>query len=189
MSIAERLATLAPKSLWPVKDVPGGGTPEMTIADLAQAAAHASPAGYAIVIAKYVDPTSNQLLHEAWRQAYLQVIDMARERKWSPGPRGERYLGRITVMAVLEVTHPMRCPECRGACRHACNGQICASCRGTGKMTLSRTARAFLLGIPETSYRREWGDRYEQVFRMLSGMESEALHVAARQFFDKTVED
>ena len=113
--------------------------------------------------AKFCDDTTvlPQLCTEVYRHA-LTLADQA----GVSGTAGAQMWRNHARLAVCEVVGSARCPQCRGI--GVCGKVLCCACAGSGELRMTERTIASALGIPKTSWRRNWQPVYR---RLLADLE------------------
>lgn len=89
----------------------------------------------------------------------------------------------LICMALSEVVHPHKCPECegKGVIYHK-HGVIedCGHCNGRGLRSKTKRALSKQADIPYTTWTRKWHRRYIYVLRMFLSWEDTAIRKIKR---------
>lgn len=102
------------------------------------------------------------------------TIGLAIARDWDLRRGGlELLVVKLPALAIDEVTgRGAACPICEGEGIIISDGGIsrrqCEDCSGRGKLILTQKSRAELIGIEPMSWSRTWGDRYDEIYKMLT---------------------
>lgn len=184
--IDEKLAMLNPATCR--FDFGRGGVPALTPQDLA-AAIGMTPSGLGrdlMIASGWPDATDENAIirrvcelaaqevqrqHEAVTRAAMRyaldnwhskrAVQPGLPRKW-PIPAIER-MPAIAKACMMEVVHRSLCPDCEGHGERMSGSLLvpCATCRTTGVVPVSDRARAVMIGMDESTYRRGgWPDVY-----------------------------
>lgn len=123
--------------------------------------------------------------HDLFIHVRRLVVERSRHERWHKSRyHTQQTIDGIAQHAILEHCFPSRCPRCkgRGLLYPTINGQAatreCPRCCGTGGITSTDESRAAGIGIPVSSYRKYWADKYRRVCKELIYHDAEA----ARQY-------
>lgn len=108
----------------------------------------------------------NSSRYDLENQLWGDMCCIATERKWIVVCGGEMLRG-MAKMAVAEIVDPRLCGVCKGRGSISPRGgavRNCAICNGSGRVRISERERARNAGIDRNSWRRVWGERYEDHF-------------------------
>jgi hypothetical protein len=165
--------------------VGGGGTPELTPAEIARVlrglergplfAAMTKDCGDV----KSIGPLEQELAHDGMRLALGLDHNNRRVRRPWPSSHSGAYVRRFAGLAVMEFLMPRSelCPKCknRGWVKFEGQGVQCKACEGFGGTKLSSRLRADIAGVPFSRWREEWSPRYEQVYLTVNAWHSRAM--------------
>jgi len=82
-------------------------------------------------------------------------------------------LCNMSALAVFESVRPNRCDRCYG--RGILVNRACNRCGGSGYNALSGRKIAGAIGVPETSWRATWADRYKKTFNYVQDIDSKVI--------------
>lgn len=168
MGIESILARLAGTCSWKTEQL-GYSYGSLSVSDIAYCLSGLSPEHTAFCRVKYLhDP-------EPMPDLVKWVLENTPENKHSLP---------MAMLAILESVSPRDCVSCsgRGEIHHKA-GKVseCDRCRGSGDLPFTTAERARLMGINFSTYRKNWADRYDNVYRRLSYVDSELIrHIRAR---------
>lgn len=120
------------------------------------------------------------------------VHRLSKDEHWSEDDRasgggsvGITLVCNIGAMAVFEVIKPNVCPTCHGSglVGDIISNSSCPRCSGSGRVRLSNRRIAEILGVPDTSFRRKWCGRYEQVFGYVNGIEYQVKSIIYKAMY------
>lgn len=168
------LAKLVAKSCDMEPSIPSTSKDGITQADVAASLASLREGQYLLMRMKWVD--------DKCRDQCNRLIDYAKKelrpyfQEWKTNGTEETML---ICMALSEIVHPHKCPECegKGIIYHK-RGVIedCSHCNGRGLRSKTKKSLADQAGIPYTTWVRKWHRRYLYVFRMFLGWEDSAIY-------------
>lgn len=145
-----------------------GGYGQLTRADVAGAMGwgHLPEGAYLLALAKYTDDWMgmDKLEHLVWQYAVDSAAQAGVTAKQLPV--GKELLRNHARLALSEVIGSNRCLQCAGT--GSFNRHECFACSGTGEFRLTERTIAGALGIPKTSWRRNWKPHYD---RLLADLE------------------
>lgn len=92
---------------------------------------------------------------------------MAKRHAWKAQ---QNQINAMADRALSESLSPCRCKKCGGVGYRL--SKVCNPCRGTGYKYASGATIAAEMQVPETTYRRVWRSRYQQLMDYLSALDS-----------------
>jgi len=169
----ETLALLTARSVR-LDAISTGGRPELTPADVCMALSGCGRYATAWAYVQYCGDLSP--LPELARGAWLRAVDTAhRELWWQQIPRGSERIRKLSETALIETIADPICPHCHGTRR--LSGRFCHHCDQTGKVALTDSRVADLIGIDRSNYRKCWKPKYQSVrqdiHRWVCGLDAE----------------
>jgi ribosomal protein L40E len=182
MSKAELLAKMSPHGLV-ITGGTFGGSAAITAIDVAGALGMGglSYPAYQFGMLKYAG--DDQARAKVYRLVLIATAATAKAERW--GVTDEQ----IESLAALAIHEHLNCPVC-GKC-NGC-GQVaaksCEQCLGTGRVNLSKRARAKLTGIERTEWNRRWDVRSRAVWAVMAGWEAELLAHLQKHFGKQAME-
>ena len=168
MPIPELLGRLAGKCSW-ATEASGGSFGGLSSSDVAYTLSGLSKEHWAYTQVRYFhDPAPMPQLVE-WILANTP---------------DSRHSLPMAMLAILESVSPRKCTSCSGRGeQHHKYGRIvvCDRCRGSGNQPFAASERARLIGISRQVFQRKWANRYDNVYRRLSYLDSEVIrHVKSK---------
>lgn len=176
-------AMLSPKGI----DYRGthGGIPNITPEMVAASLARAHDGARALIRVKVGDTSSWDTLRREFRRA---LTIEANKRHWKPGPTLPKYLEGICHTALMLYVHPPKCRRCKGRGSVTPRGHeapiACPVCLGAQYRDPDEAAKAGMAGIPYSTWRDTWEDRYKDAVAILHEWEDEADRATKRVFWD-----
>ncbi len=173
---AYHMARLTPKGLQP--DTIFGGTPELTMSDIAAACSRLQPLQFHLIMAKYCDDVRSAL------QAMAELQDEMCERSkvWADMEAIKR--SYVAAALIEEFVGARKCRRCKGTGEVVEGSAVvgCRPCQGTGQRNASVTARAKACEIPESTFRsRAINEPYQEMIRVMADLEINALERISRR--------
>lgn len=104
---------------------------------------------------------------KAERALLLHTQMWAIARHWSTN---DAQIILLATLAVFEAITPGKCARCRGT--GIVKDKVCKVCNGSGIKYLSNRRIADALGINESTFRRVWKSRYNELLSYLHGLEN-----------------
>lgn len=128
------------------------------------------------------------LIGELRFRAYHRAVKTAERKGWreKAGQYRPQLVRRMSELAIAESISTGVCKRCRGV-KFARLGEavkVCPCCKGSGVSRLSEHQKAELLNVPWTSFRREWGGRYEQIHRAIHDWDADVRAAVKRARYD-----
>lgn len=87
----------------------------------------------------------------------------------------------LCTLSVREVVAPNRCGKCRGCGFRG--AKVCVSCNGSGFKLLSQNGVATAMGVPWTSYRRNWQDLFGRSVARLHDLDAQVNRAVSRSLW------
>lgn len=182
MSKAELLAKMTPHGLV-ITGGTFGGSAAITAIDVAGALGMGglSYPAYQFGMLKYAG--DDRARANVYRLVRIAAGAMAKAEQWSITD------AQIESLAALAIHEHLHCPVCS-----ACNGcglvaaKSCEQCLGTGRVNLSKRARAKLTGIERTEWNRRWDVRSRALWVVLANWEAELLAHLQKHFGRQALE-
>ena len=162
-----------------------GGTPNVTPEMVAASLARAPDGARALIRVMVGDTSSWAALKREYRRAF--TIE-ANRRRWKPGPTLPKYLDGIAHTALMLYVHPPMCRRCKGRGSVLPRGHevpiTCPVCQGAKIRDINEADKAQMAGIPYSTWRDTWEDRYKDAVAILHEWEDEADRATKRVFWD-----
>lgn len=102
--------------------------------------------------------------------------DLARKRAacW---PADSGVYAKLRAAVVHELDGADLCGECRGRGRLVAENLsvVCSTCNGSGRRRINRSARARMLGVDESTYRKCWARPFDYLFAELTDAYLQAI--------------
>ena len=133
-----------------------GAKPMLTRHDAACALAGLDGASMGLAMIKYAgDPASGKALIES---AFAQGYDEWLRHGWKVD---QRTIAKMSAVALYEAVEKPICRSCKGTGYLGPRG--CHVCCGSGRSDLPDTEVAKAIGMPASTYRNPWKDRYSAI--------------------------
>jgi hypothetical protein len=160
--------------------VGGRGQAVLTRAEISALMAGLPPEAMDLALAKYTQAEECERRLIATLQVW--AVGLAVDERWET-VRGRPTVCNMCVAAVYEVVKPNVCACCRGSgrVREQRHARLCLVCNGTGHKALAQRSIAEVCGIPETTWRRTWAGRYERVYRRVNAWDGQVAGALKRQ--------
>ena len=148
----------------------GGGVGMITGNDVAAALGMGNLPKLAYFIARLKLCVDESVRPQLTLEVNRLIATLFYEHKWkSPFDDNERtahFFGKMGQIAIDEVVG-VRCSTCGGRGKH--KGVIHKACHGTGIKNLSAYKISDRVGVNESTWRRTWASRYDELTRQLYG--------------------
>lgn len=176
MSKAELMAKMTPHGVL-ITGAGFGGTARLDMMDVAGALGMGGldHSAYLFGLLKYC--MDHHVAGRVERIMCGHVAAMSKAFMW--GLTDEQIAG-MARLAILENMHDTVCRTCNGSAQVA--AKPCEPCNGVGRIPMSNRKRAAIVGVPETTWRREWKDKANRCYRIVSLWDAEVTAHLARQF-------
>ncbi len=159
----------------------GGGGAVITNEDLSYALAPATHLQQAIGFLKYAAHKEYRVQVMEW----LLAVAINRSEKWHKATFDQKIA--ISVIVIDDLVPDNRCEKCNG--RQVVPGlcgipQICDLCGGRGWIIRSQEAKAQLLGVDPSNYRKTWRGREEQLKAAFDEQDYQILKLLNDRIFE-----
>ena len=161
-----------------------GGRSEFTALDLAAACAGADDLGFRILLAKICGDSSQH--SELFSKIYQIIAKKAVSEGWRLNKTGGR-LKSLAQIALFESVNDFACPACTGTgFNRKRPTDHCRPCAGLGRLRLTDSIRAQVLGVSRSAWSELWNQRYRETQQIISDRESSAVNKISRQIGNRT---
>lgn len=183
MSKAELLAKMTPHGIV-ITGAGFGGTVRIDMMEVAGALGMGGldHSAYLFGLLKYC--MDHHVIGRIERIMRGHVAALSRAYQWG---LTDAQIAGMAQLAILENLHDTVCRSCNGSAQVA--AKPCEACNGSGRVPMSNRKRAALVGVAETSWRRDWRDRANQCYQVVSRWDADvtahlAEHFGARSAFE-----
>ena len=141
-----------------------GGVPILTQQDVMYALACIHHNGAALLLrVKYADQTT--YLPDLEVEVLKATQELWEAKKWTLPRKKDNFLVNVAQLAIIEAISARVCPHCGGWGSDIEYGKIvpCRVCDGSGYTQLDDKRRAEIIGMPRTTWREVWVDKYRYI--------------------------
>ena len=172
--IRECLALLSPAAI-KFSNIPGTYPVKLTAHDVAARLRNCSRPANLLARGKYAN---DELSYRSYYFAFaVEVAGLPLALRLSK--RYPKSLTKLINVTFQEFVEPTSCPWCRGKQSFTIvNDTIvpCGACKGTGEVIWTDEKRAYLMGVPEPTFRAWYAPLHQQMCEIIARHEGEILN-------------